>query len=440
MFDPIFDLLAGLLSWFYDVLPSYGFAIIALTTLVLLVFAPLTYKSTKSMLAMRRVQPEVKRLQRRHKDDREKLNQEMMALYSEHGVSPLSGCLPILVQSPVFFIMFRVIRGITRRYSGIGYRAGESTWFAESPANLDAFVASDIPLRGFNPEYLDESSAMRQSLVGQSEMNWIGIDLSRTPFEVVRESFASSLPYLLMVAIVAVLGVYQQRQLAGRSTGEISSQQQMIMRVIPWMLPIFSFTMPAALVLYFMVSSTLRILQQAYITRTVYGDEALTTPIEVEPDDLDDLDDSDGDVDESPLAQLFGGSGLGGGRGKSDKADTASSGSSRHGSRRPTSSSATKKSSSANRSRPPRDTVAEPKQSSRTTKPSAKNTTKNSTRTSSRSSGKSTDNGTSGTGSSIWSRAKRSAPTSEEPPTKTNTSRRVTPKGENSSSGRRNRK
>ena len=123
MFDPIFDLLAGLLTWFYSLVPSYGFAIIALTTVVLIVLSPLTYRSTKSMVAMRRLQPKIRRIQKKHAGDRERMNQEMMALYQEHNVSPLSGCLPILVQSPVFIVMFRVIQGITRRQSEIGFDA-----------------------------------------------------------------------------------------------------------------------------------------------------------------------------------------------------------------------------------------------------------------------------------------------------------------------------
>ena len=90
MLDPIFNLLAGLLEWFYSLVPSYGFAIIALTTLVLAVLSPLTYRSTKSMVQMRQLQPQVKRLQKKHKGDRETLNQEMMALYQEHSVSPVS--------------------------------------------------------------------------------------------------------------------------------------------------------------------------------------------------------------------------------------------------------------------------------------------------------------------------------------------------------------
>ncbi len=398
MLDPIFNLLAGLLEWFYSHVSSYGLAIIALTSVVLIVLSPLTYRSTKSMVSMRRLQPQVKRLQKKHKGDREKLNQEMMALYSEHNVSPLSGCLPILVQSPVFIVMFRVIGGVTRRSSDIGFANGGS--FARFADALSTGVARDVfdesVVRNFNPEYLHPSSDMAQSLVNDNEMLWLGLDLSRSPLEVLQTSIGEGLPYFAMVALVAFLGWYQQRQIQGRMTGEVSSQQQMIMKILPWMLPIFSFTMPAGLVLYFIVSALLRIAQQGYLTRSVYQNEELNKPIEFEIDDDDD-DDDDDDEPENPLAALFGG-------GSKNKAKGEPTASGRHGSRRPTNTTAPTK-----RSRPPRAAV-EPAATKKKTRSAASEPAKK---------------------VSGWGRAKRSAPKTNETPEKP-VSRRVTPKGDSS--------
>jgi len=416
MLDPIFDLLAGLLSWFYSLVPSYGFAIIALTALVLIVLSPLTYRSTKSMVAMRRLQPQVKRLQKKHKGDRETLNQEMMALYQEHSVSPLSGCLPILVQSPVFIVMFRVIRGITRRESTIGFDAGRVSGAAAEAleAGRQGFDAPavDIARRNFNPEYLNPTSDLYQDLVEENEMLWWGVDLSRTPFEVITDSVVDGFPYIVMVAVVAVLGWYQQRQIAGRSSGEISSQQQLIMKIMPWMLPIFAFTMPAGLVLYFIVSSLLRVIQQAYLTRAVYGDEELNAPIEFDDDDEDD-DDDDDDEPDNPLAALFGG-------GASRKPEAKSSGT-RHGSRRPV--SAPIKGAKPQRSRPA------------ASKPSATKSSKNGSSASGGSeagkkNGKKTKKGAAAPSEKLsgWGRAKRSAVKNDAPAKPV--SKRVTPKGD----------
>src|SRR3954471_22944341 len=113
MFNAIDKPLASLLAFFYGLILSYGIAIVPLTLASILLLAPLTVKSARSMLAMHRLQPEIKRLQAQHKNDRQALNEAMMAFYKEHNVNPLSGCLPMLLQMPVFFGLYEAIRGLT---------------------------------------------------------------------------------------------------------------------------------------------------------------------------------------------------------------------------------------------------------------------------------------------------------------------------------------
>lgn len=97
------------LSWFYKYIPNYGWCIILLLICIKILFFYPTQKSYESMAAMRKLQPEQKRLQERYGDDRQKLGQEMMALYKKHKVNPLGGCLPILIQIPVFFALYKVL-------------------------------------------------------------------------------------------------------------------------------------------------------------------------------------------------------------------------------------------------------------------------------------------------------------------------------------------
>ncbi|MBW3626142.1 MAG: YidC/Oxa1 family membrane protein insertase [Actinobacteria bacterium] len=111
----MFDFLAGVLAELYKIWPSFGGAIILFTTLVMLVLSPLSIKSTRSMIAMQRVGPEVKKLQAKHKGDREALNKEMMAFYQENNINPFSSCLPMLLQIPVFIVLYQVLIGLTRR-------------------------------------------------------------------------------------------------------------------------------------------------------------------------------------------------------------------------------------------------------------------------------------------------------------------------------------
>ena len=84
----------------------------------MLIITPLTLKSTKGMLEMQRLAPEMRKLQQQHRNDRQKLNEEMMKLYQEHKVNPMSSCLPLLAQMPVFIIMFRILHGLTYKPTG----------------------------------------------------------------------------------------------------------------------------------------------------------------------------------------------------------------------------------------------------------------------------------------------------------------------------------
>ncbi len=89
---------------------SYGLAIIVLTVIVRLLLLPLTLKQTKSMSKMTEIQPELKKLQDKYKNDPQRLNQETMKMYKEHGANPMSGCLPLLIQMPIIIALFTVFR------------------------------------------------------------------------------------------------------------------------------------------------------------------------------------------------------------------------------------------------------------------------------------------------------------------------------------------
>src|SRR5215210_5055706 len=98
-----------ILAFLYSVVPNYGLAIIGLTVLVRLALFPLTAKQARSMQKMQLVQPEIKRLQAQYKNDRQKLNEEIMKFYKENKINPMAGCLPLVLQMPIFFALFRVL-------------------------------------------------------------------------------------------------------------------------------------------------------------------------------------------------------------------------------------------------------------------------------------------------------------------------------------------
>ena len=250
MFDPIYDFLAQVLSFFYDIIPNYAIAIAWLTVSVMVLTTPFTLKGTRSMIQMQRLQPEMKKLQTQYKDDRQKLNEELMAFYKENNLNPLGGCLPLLLQAPIFFFLFNVLRGLT-------------------------YIPKDETT--FDPKYLDESSKMYRSLDGATEMMSFGIDLAESASVALKISFVHALPQIGLVLIVALTSYYQQKQIQSRNPGvEVPQQQQILMKLMPLMMVFFAFVTSAALVVYFITSNLYRIGMQYYITRTLYqGEDSL---------------------------------------------------------------------------------------------------------------------------------------------------------------------
>ena len=267
MLDGLFEIISGTLNFFYTLVPNYAVAIALLTCVVMLITTPLTLKGTRSMIEMQRLQPQIRRLQVQYKDDRQKLNEELMAFYREHEINPVGGCLPLIIQMPVFSILFYVVRGLTNEASFVG---------VQKLLKADYFPSA-VVTQGFKPKYLHHDTELYQSLLGKTEMNAIGknhFDLSISPIQALSDGFLVALPYILLVAMIAFLSWYQQRQIMGRNPNqEVNPQQQMMMRLGPLLYVFFAFVSPAAIGIYFLVSTLWRVGQQAFITRSLYGTE-----------------------------------------------------------------------------------------------------------------------------------------------------------------------
>jgi YidC/Oxa1 family membrane protein insertase len=267
----MFEIPAALLSWFYGLTNSYMIAIAMIAAVVMAITTPLTLKSTKGMLEMQRLAPEMRKLQNEYRNDRTKLNEEMMKLYQEHKVNPMASCLPLLAQAPVFYIMFRILRGVAYIPSGSARPVSDAVWGAFGNAE-------EVADPGFIPRYLATDSALYQSLFGKHEMVSLGLDLSKSAAEEVANGFATAIPYILLVVLLGGLYFVQQRMVAARASisPTMSAGQAKLMQYLPVFFAIFQIFFLAALVVYYIFQTLLRIAQQAYITRAFYGhDEAL---------------------------------------------------------------------------------------------------------------------------------------------------------------------
>ncbi len=108
-FDPVAKPMLFLLNLFYKFIPNYGLAIILLSVGIKIIFWPLTHKSQKSMKAMQKLQPKIAELKEKYKNNKEELNRKTMEFYRTNKVNPLGGCLPIVIQIPVFFALYRFL-------------------------------------------------------------------------------------------------------------------------------------------------------------------------------------------------------------------------------------------------------------------------------------------------------------------------------------------
>ena len=110
--QPLEDAAESVLNFFHDnVGLTWGTSIIALTVVVRALLVPLTYRQIKGMRALQALQPQLKELQEKYKNDRQRMQQEMMRFYQQNKVNPLASCLPLLLQLPIFFALFRLLRG-----------------------------------------------------------------------------------------------------------------------------------------------------------------------------------------------------------------------------------------------------------------------------------------------------------------------------------------
>ena len=267
----MFEIPAALLSWFYGLTNNYTIAIAMIAAVVMAITTPLTLKSTKGMLEMQKLAPEMRKLQNEYRNDRTKLNEEMMKLYQEHKVNPMASCLPLLAQAPVFYIMFRVLRGWAYRPVGAARPVSDAVW--------GAFGRPDEVLDpGFIPRYLAVDSALYKSLFGEQSIMSFGIDLSKSAAEAVADGFGTGIWYVLLVVVLAGLYFVQQRMVAARASisPTMSATQQKLMQYLPVFFAIFQIFFLAALVVYYIFQTIFRIMQQAYITRAFYGhDESI---------------------------------------------------------------------------------------------------------------------------------------------------------------------
>jgi YidC/Oxa1 family membrane protein insertase len=252
IFQPLYEALAWTIALFYAVIPNFAVAIALLTVVVMIVTSPLTVKSTRSTIAMQRVAPELKKIQQKYKGDRVTLNEEMMKLYKEHNINPAGGCLPMLIQLPVFVVLYGVIRGLTNT------------------------VTSKSGVITAQPRYISKNTHLYKDIVAaHGHMKAFGLDLANNLFSH-HTSWVGAIPYGGIVVVAIALQYLQMRQLNSRNPGaaQANPQMQMMQRYMPLIFAFIYLRISAGVNIYFVVSSLCRIGIQEAIFRSGVLDKA----------------------------------------------------------------------------------------------------------------------------------------------------------------------
>ncbi len=217
-FDFISQILLQLLEFFYKIVHSWGWAIIILSIAIYLLLFPLTLKQLRSMKEMQSLQPRVEELRKTYKDNPQKLNKATMELYREHKVNPLGGCLPLLLQMPIFFALYQALM------RSVVLKGARFFWIRDLAEPDRLFILpKSLPIIG----------------------NEINI-----------------LPLLMMI------GMFVQQKMSSVKSGGTSQEQQKIMLIIfPLMFGFIFYKMPSGLVLYWFVNSMLMLANQLTLSK-----------------------------------------------------------------------------------------------------------------------------------------------------------------------------
>lgn len=257
----------------YSVVGNYGWALILFTIIIKLIIFPLGIKQQKITSKTKIIKPELDALQKKYKNDKEKLNAETMKLYQKHEVSPLGGCLPLLIQFPIILGLYRVIQQPVTFLLGIKpvdviIKAGDQgRAFLESIAKT-----SNVDISGIvnTAELFEKLGKHVNEIKLASELklidfNFYGINLAETP-SYRHISLLWVIPILATAITVAT--TYVTKWLNGPSQNDQQAQMLNSMNmVMPVMTLMITFTTPAGVGLYWFMSSVLSIGQMILLTK-----------------------------------------------------------------------------------------------------------------------------------------------------------------------------
>lgn len=295
------DILRWALDLIYSLVGNYGWAVLIFTLLIRLVLMPLDIKSRKSMKAMQNVQPKIDELNKKYANDKDKLNQKMADLYKKEKINPLSGCLPMLIQLPILFAMFAVMREVANEetiqmileikqniLAGIeNYQPKlQSLLWIKNVFQPDSFMSTVVPAFGSTlPEITKASGTMTMEMIEEAKAF-----LQTNEYSAWAANYGNAVAYsapllmwtitipkkfngLFILPILSAVSQFFTSKFMNAGQQSSNAQQASTNKFMQWFFPLFSLwicaSSNAAFALYWVFINVFQIAQQFIIGKLI---------------------------------------------------------------------------------------------------------------------------------------------------------------------------
>ncbi len=243
LWNSLGDIFANIIVFLYSFTHNYGIAIILMTVLIRVILYPLMQKQMVSMREMQKIQPLMKAAQEKYKNDKERLNKELMALYKEHKVNPMSGCMPLIIQMPILILLFQALRKFEYLDSA-GKIVGGFLWIPRQVQIIVEGVPKTVA-----------GLAAPEQLIQLPGSGIFGIQC------------LGIMPFLIGGSMYIQQKMTSTGGAAGKGGGSSEQTQKMMTIMMPLMIGFMSFSLPSGLTLYWLTSTVLGIGQQYLINK-----------------------------------------------------------------------------------------------------------------------------------------------------------------------------
>ena len=263
------------MEWIYTYIHNYGWTIIVFTLVIKLLLFPLMLKQQKSTVRMSAFQPMIQEIQQKYKDDKERMNEELMKFQQEAGFSMTAGCLPMLLNMLVLFglieVVYRPMQYMLRISTDVINQCIEAANAAGASLNASSLYVQNQLINLIKADSAPYADILGSQLdaVKEFQFSFLGIDLSLTPSEAGWLSVATIIPVLSVITMVAVQ-IYTMKSTGQKVQGAMTAMTWMMSIMFGW----FAFTVPVGFSLYYTASNVLTGIQSIVMRRIFDPEEA----------------------------------------------------------------------------------------------------------------------------------------------------------------------